>query len=77
MYLCMCVQINKRGDTVDEKIKKLDGELFRYREQIKKTRPGPAQEAIKARAMRILKQKKMYAYLFPPHISVVVASLAF
>lgn len=59
MYLCMCVQINKRGDTVDEKIKKLDGELFRYREQIKKTRPGPAQEAIKARAMRILKQKKM------------------
>jgi len=52
-------QINKRGDTIDEKIKKLDGELFRYREQIKKTRPGPAQEAIKARAMRILKQKKM------------------
>lgn len=53
-------RINKRGDTIDEKIKKLDGELFRYREQIKKTRPGPAQEAIKARAMRILKQKKMY-----------------
>jgi charged multivesicular body protein 5 len=51
-------RINKRGDTIDEKVKKLDGELFRYREQIKKTRPGPAQEAIKARAMRILKQKK-------------------
>eukprot|EP00249_Psilotum_nudum_P009648 c22064_g1_i1 orf=242-949(-) len=53
-------RINKRGDTVDEKIKKLDVELFRYKEQIKKTRPGPAQEAIKARAMRILKQKRMY-----------------
>jgi len=53
-------RINKRGDTVDEKVKKLDIELARYKEQIKKTRPGPAQEAIKARAMRILKQKRMY-----------------
>jgi charged multivesicular body protein 5 len=52
-------QIYKRGDTVDEKIKKLDAELARYKEQIKKTRPGPAQEAVKARAMRVLKQRKM------------------
>ncbi|KAG6549805.1 hypothetical protein Mapa_008786 [Marchantia paleacea] len=53
-------RMNKRGDNVDEKIKKLDAELVKYREQIKRTRPGPAQEAVKARAMRILKQKKMY-----------------
>ncbi|KAJ6834339.1 charged multivesicular body protein 5-like isoform X2 [Iris pallida] len=53
-------RISQRGDTVDEKIKKLDVELARYRDQIKKTRPGPAQEAVKARAMRVLKQKKMY-----------------
>ncbi|KAI9124412.1 hypothetical protein K1719_004334 [Acacia pycnantha] len=53
-------RITKRGDTVDDKIKKLDAELSRYKEQIKKTRPGPAQEAIKARAMRVLKQKRMY-----------------
>ncbi|CAN1298181.1 Vacuolar protein sorting-associated protein 60.2 [Linum perenne] len=52
--------INKRGDTVEEKIKKLDAELNKYKEQIKKTRPGPAQEAVKARAMRVLKQKRMY-----------------
>ena len=52
-------QINKRGDSVDEKIQKLDAELTRYKEQIKRTRPGPAQEAIKARAMRVLKQKRM------------------
>ena len=45
---------------MDEKIKKLDAELSRYKEQIKRTRPGPAQEAVKARAMRVLKQKKMY-----------------
>ncbi|EPS74302.1 charged multivesicular body protein 5, partial [Genlisea aurea] len=53
-------QINKRGESVDEKIQKLDAELARYKEQIKKTRPGPAQEAVKARAMRVLKQKRMY-----------------
>ena len=59
-----CNQINKRGDTVDEKLKKLIAELSRYKEQIKKTRPGPAQEAIKARAMRVLKQKRMYLLLY-------------
>ncbi|KAL1546102.1 vacuolar protein sorting-associated protein 60.1-like [Salvia divinorum] len=53
-------RINKRGENVDEKIQKLDAELLKYKEQIKKTRPGPAQEAVKARAMRVLKQKKMY-----------------
>ncbi|KAK6929026.1 Snf7 family [Dillenia turbinata] len=53
-------RINKRGETVDEKIKKLDAELSKYKEQIKRTRPGPAQEAVKARAMRVLKQKRMY-----------------
>ncbi|TXG49277.1 hypothetical protein EZV62_025152 [Acer yangbiense] len=29
-------------------------------DRIKKTRSGPPQEAVKARAMRILKQKRMY-----------------
>ncbi|MQL99756.1 hypothetical protein Taro_032483 [Colocasia esculenta] len=53
-------RITKRGDTVDEKIKKLDAELAGYKEQIKKTRPGPAQDAVKSRAMRVLKQKRMY-----------------
>lgn len=44
---------------MDEKIKRLDVELNRYKEQIKKTRPGPALEAVKSRAMRVLKQKRM------------------
>lgn len=48
---------------MDEKIKKLDAELAKYREQLKRTR-GPAHEAIKARAMRVLKQKKMLVSLF-------------
>ncbi|KAL0716972.1 hypothetical protein Bca4012_066294 [Brassica carinata] len=53
-------RINKRGESVEDKIKKLDVELCKYREQIQKTRPGPAQQALKARAMRLLKQKKLY-----------------
>ncbi|XP_013613916.1 PREDICTED: porphobilinogen deaminase, chloroplastic-like [Brassica oleracea var. oleracea] len=52
--------INKRGESVEDKIKKLDVELWKYREQIQKTRSGPVQQALKARAMRLLKQKKMY-----------------
>eukprot|EP00249_Psilotum_nudum_P011481 c23198_g1_i1 orf=433-1038(+) len=51
--------INKKCDLVNEKIKILESELCRYREQIKRTMPGPGQEAIKARALRVLKQKKM------------------
>lgn len=53
-------KLNKRGDVINEKVKKLDAELSIYKEQLKKTRPGQTQNAIKARAMRVLKQKKMY-----------------
>lgn len=53
-------KLNSRGDTLDEKIKKLEGEMAKYRTQLKKTKPGPAQTGIKQRAMRVLKQKKMY-----------------
>ncbi|KAL0804560.1 hypothetical protein Bca101_097050 [Brassica carinata] len=52
--------INKRGESVEDKIKKLGVELYKYREHIQKTRSGPVQQALKARAMRLLKQKKMY-----------------
>ena len=48
-----------RGETVDEKIRKLDVELGKYRDQLRKARPGPAQEAVKRRAMLVLKQKRM------------------
>ncbi|KAH0892193.1 hypothetical protein HID58_054622 [Brassica napus] len=49
-----------RGESVEDKIKKLGVELCKYREHIQKTRSGPVQQALKARAMRLLKQKKMY-----------------
>lgn len=53
-------KINKRGDVADEKIKRLEAELLLFKEQIKKTKPGTAQDLLKARALRVLKQKKMY-----------------
>ena len=52
--------MEKRGDTLDTKIQKLDKELARYTDQLKKMKPGPAKQAVQKRAMGILKQKKMY-----------------
>jgi len=52
--------MEKRGDTLDQKIMKLDKELARYTEQMKKMKPGPAKTSVQKRALTILKQKKMY-----------------
>ncbi|KAI9090805.1 Snf7 family [Phlyctochytrium arcticum] len=49
-----------RADSVEVKIRKLDAELMKYREQMKKMREGPAKNAVKQKALRILKQKKLY-----------------
>jgi charged multivesicular body protein 5 len=48
-----------RTETVEVKVKKLDAELVKYKEQMKKMKDGPAKNAIKQKALRILKQKKM------------------
>ncbi|KAG2500732.1 hypothetical protein HYH03_001496 [Edaphochlamys debaryana] len=53
-------RLDTRGAKTDEKIKALDEQLAKYKEQIKKTRPGPAQDAIKRRALQVLKQRKLY-----------------
>ena len=45
---------------LDEKIRKLEAELVKHRDIIKRTRPGPAQEAAKRRALTVLKQKRLY-----------------
>jgi len=46
--------------SIEVKIRKLDGELTRYKEQMNKLRNGPGKEAIQQRALRTLKQKRMY-----------------
>ena len=40
-------------------MRKLDAELVKYKEQMKKMREGPAKEAVKQKALRVLKQKKL------------------
>ena len=45
---------------LEEKIRKLDEQLLKHRDAIKKTRPGPGQEAAKRRALAVLRQKRLY-----------------
>ncbi|KAJ2722430.1 Vacuolar protein-sorting-associated protein 60 [Coemansia sp. Benny D115] len=49
-----------RVTAVEAKIKKLDGELARFRDQLNKLREGPGKNTVKQRALRTLQQKKMY-----------------
>ncbi|KAI5054862.1 hypothetical protein GOP47_0030007 [Adiantum capillus-veneris] len=53
-------QISQRGDFIEKKIRKLDAELLNLGEQMKKTRPGPTHDALKAHALSVLKQKRRY-----------------
>ncbi|KAL1946524.1 hypothetical protein VTO73DRAFT_14628 [Trametes versicolor] len=49
-----------RIGSIEVKIKKLDGELARYKEQMARLRNGPGKNAIQERALRTLRQKRMY-----------------
>lgn len=52
--------MDQRADAVAKKVAALENELRKYREQLAKMREGPGKNAVKAKAMRLLKQKKMY-----------------
>lgn len=50
-----------RIEELQGRIRKLDAELVKYREQMKKSRPGTASyNSVKRRAMQLMKQRKMY-----------------
>ncbi|ORY91793.1 Snf7 family [Leucosporidium creatinivorum] len=49
-----------RIDSIEVKIRKLDAELTKFRDQMKKMRDGPGKSAVQQRALRVLKQKKLY-----------------
>lgn len=53
-------QLDKRAESFDTKIKMMDAELFKYREQMKKMRDGPAKNSVQQKALRVLRQKKQY-----------------
>ena len=52
--------MDARGGTIDDKVKKLDDELLRYKQQLSRMKPGPAKQQLQQRALRVLQQKKMY-----------------
>lgn len=52
--------LDTRGGSIDEKLKRLDTELLKHREALKKMREGPGLEAARQRALRVLRQKKLY-----------------
>jgi charged multivesicular body protein 5 len=52
--------IDSRGESIDKKIARLDQELAKYKDQMKKMREGPAKNSVKQKALRVLKQKRMY-----------------
>ncbi|XP_054280199.1 charged multivesicular body protein 5-like [Macrosteles quadrilineatus] len=52
--------VDGRADSVEKKIAKLDVELKKYKDQMAKMREGPAKNNVKQKALRVLKQKKMY-----------------
>lgn len=54
----LLLQMDARAENIDVKIQKLDKELLRYKQQLKKARSASAKNSIKQRAMRVLKQKK-------------------
>ncbi|KAE9418761.1 hypothetical protein Angca_003373 [Angiostrongylus cantonensis] len=52
--------IESRGESIEKKIAKLDGELVKLRDQMAKMREGPTKNMLKQKALRVLKQKRMY-----------------
>ncbi|KAF9534766.1 vacuolar protein sorting-associated protein 60 [Crepidotus variabilis] len=51
---------DNRLASIEVKVRKLDGELSRYKSQLATLRPGPGKAAVEQRALRVLRQKKMY-----------------
>jgi len=51
---------------VEKKISKLDADLVKYKNQMKKMRNGPAKNAVKQKAIMVLKQRKRFVKTITP-----------
>uniref|UniRef100_A0A8C9P6D3 Charged multivesicular body protein 5 n=1 Tax=Spermophilus dauricus TaxID=99837 RepID=A0A8C9P6D3_SPEDA len=51
--------VDSRAESIDKKISRLDAELVKCKDQIKKMREGPAKNMVKQKASRVLKQKRI------------------
>ncbi|KRY75268.1 Charged multivesicular body protein 5 [Trichinella pseudospiralis] len=52
--------VDARAEHIDTKISRLDQELNKYREQMNRMRDGPAKTALKQKALKVLRQKRLY-----------------
>ncbi|XP_057330900.1 charged multivesicular body protein 5 [Microplitis mediator] len=52
--------VDSRAEAAEKKARNLDIELKKCKEQMDKMREGPSKAAIRAKAVRMLKQRKMY-----------------
>lgn len=52
--------MDSRIESLDAKIRKLDTDLIRFKEQLARSPPGPGKESIKRQALQLLQQKKQY-----------------
>ncbi|PIA16908.1 Snf7-domain-containing protein [Coemansia reversa NRRL 1564] len=52
--------VDARTTTLDEKIKKLEGEITQYKDQMRRLPEGPSKNRIKAKAVNAIKQRNMY-----------------
>lgn len=52
--------VDGRAETIEQKVAKLDVELRKVKEQMMKMREGPGKNSLKQKAIRLLKQRKMY-----------------
>jgi charged multivesicular body protein 5 len=49
-----------RSETINQKIRGLDVQLAKLKEQMSKMKDGPAKNSVKQKALKILQQKKLY-----------------
>ncbi|KAJ2804953.1 Charged multivesicular body protein 5 [Coemansia guatemalensis] len=52
--------VDARTSTLDEKIKRLEGEIAQYKDQMRRLPEGPSKNRIKAKAVNAIKQRNMY-----------------
>ncbi|XP_041460063.1 charged multivesicular body protein 5-like isoform X1 [Lytechinus variegatus] len=52
--------VDSRSGSIEKKISMLDAELKKYKDQMKRMRDGPSKNTVKQKALRVLKQRKMY-----------------
>lgn len=57
--LSNCIEVlDQRANNMDEKIKKLDAELFKYKEQMSKMREGPPKDLVSSKHSKAAKSKR-------------------